>query len=134
VLAATAVLGPSGYKKLALGMSYEQAVATGMLAQGKDAAPPEGACDVYRLAEGHGAIMDVTISGARGIVSFRASGAPTAEGIVAGAPVEQLRATYPDLTAESGGYSATAGGGRYHFATKGDTVTEVRLDAGDPGC
>lgn len=133
-LLAAPTLGPQGYHQLTLGMSYRDAEATGMLA-GPVKAPPEDACSTYQLAEGTVAVHDVTISGTAGVVMFRAAEAVTPEGIGAGSSLERLRATYSDLTAESTGYSATAGpAARYFFTASDDSVTEVQLRAADWPC
>lgn len=128
------VLGPEGYKGLRLNMSYDDAVATGLLAAG-GGPPAPGTCDTYRPAEGAAAVQSVTISGESGVVQFTASSARTTEGMGAGSSVRELRATYPELAAENGGYSAPAGAGaRYQFATEAEQVTELRLTATDHDC
>lgn len=127
------VLGPDGYKDLKLGMPFPDAAETGLLAEA-EAPPPAEGCVSYRLTEGSGAIHAVTISGTRGIVDFRASGARTVEGISVGSPVDALRKAYPNLTTDPDGYSTPAGSGRYVFTAAADTVTEVHLVATEKDC
>ncbi|SFQ45697.1 hypothetical protein SAMN05421810_107290 [Amycolatopsis arida] len=129
------VLGPDGYGPLRLGMSFQAAVRTGMLATSEDAAPPPDDCGEYRLTEGTKAIQQVTISGSRGVVYFAASGATTPEGVGVGSSVAELEAAYPNLAADPHGMTAPAGpGARYYFGTKGATVTVLHLVADQPGC
>ncbi|MEU3272076.1 hypothetical protein ABZ639_14620 [Saccharomonospora sp. NPDC006951] len=134
VYATGPVFGPDGYEQLKLGMSYDDAVATGMLS-GQGVPPPAGSCSTYQLAEGTSAIRDVSISGSDGVVGFRAGTAQTTNGIAAGATLDQLRASYPGLVASGSGYTAAAGGAaQYHFTVAGDTVTEVQLLAQGAAC
>ncbi|GAB2980346.1 hypothetical protein GCM10017788_14500 [Amycolatopsis acidiphila] len=102
------VLGPNGYSKLVLGMSFADAKQTGLLA-GADT-PPTGCAD-YTLTEGTAGVRNVTISDTLGIVSFEASGAHTPERIRVGSTKDELEAAYPALGKSGGGYSAAAGSG-----------------------
>jgi len=119
------VLGPSGYGKLQLGMSFENAKATGLLT-GTDTAP-EGCAD-YRLTEGAAALSDVRISSTYGIVSFEATGARTPEKIKIGSTEDQLETAYPDASSSGSGYSAASGaGGAYLFGVDSGKVVSLRL-------
>jgi hypothetical protein len=122
-----AVLGPDGYGKLKLGMSFQEAAATGLLA---GAGTPPSGCTVYRLSEGTSVISSVSISPTKGIVRFTAGGAHTPQGIKAGATLAQVRAAYPDLAKGSPGYTAPTGaGGSYVFLVdERDVVTTVELE------
>lgn len=102
------VLGPTGYSKLVLGMSFADAKKTGLLA---DAGTASTGCADYTLAEGAAGIHDVTISDARGIVSFEASGARTPQRIGVGSTRDELEAAYPGASRTGDEYSAPAGSG-----------------------
>ncbi|HET6505000.1 MAG TPA: hypothetical protein VFG87_29980 [Amycolatopsis sp.] len=120
------VLGPSGYGALQLGMSFEAAKATGMLA---DASAPPSGCATYLLAEGSSAVSGVYISPTAGILRFEAAGAATPENARIGSTLAQLRAAYPDLAKGSSTYTASAGsGGSYVFyLDDSDVVTAYEL-------
>ncbi|NKQ53426.1 hypothetical protein HFP15_11095 [Amycolatopsis sp. K13G38] len=119
------VLGPSGYGKLQLGMTFENAKATGMLT-GTDTAP-QGCAD-YKLAEGSAALNDVRISSTYGIVGFDATGARTPEKIKIGSTTDQLEAAYPNASSSGSGYSAASGsGGTYVFGVDGNKVVGLQL-------
>ncbi|OXM74349.1 MULTISPECIES: hypothetical protein [Amycolatopsis] len=130
--ATTAVLGPTGYRQLRLGMSFDEAKATGMLADA-DTAPTE--CIGYRLIEGMANIATVTISPADGVVVFAATGARTPENVGIGSTVAELRNAYPDLTAGAGNYRAATGSGANYtfYVDSTDTVVSWELGAA-PGC
>ncbi|HVV13526.1 hypothetical protein [Amycolatopsis sp.] len=125
------VLGPNGYSKLQLGMSFDAAKATGMLANA-DNAPT--ACTDYGLSDGSAAVSKVTISPANGIVSFQASGAHTPERIKVGSTKDQLETAYPALAERGSAYSASTGsGGSYVFTVSGDQVVDLQL-VGSSSC
>ncbi|GHF09371.1 hypothetical protein GCM10017786_48620 [Amycolatopsis deserti] len=126
------VLGPSGYRQLRLGMSFDEAKATGML-DDADTAPTE--CTTYRLAEGAANIASVTISPSGGVLVFAATGARTPENAGTGSTVAELRNAYPDLTAGAGNYSAATGSGASYtfYVDSTDTVVNWELVAA-PGC
>ncbi|GAB3575993.1 hypothetical protein GCM10027445_39320 [Amycolatopsis endophytica] len=130
--AVAAVLGPTGYAALRLGMSFDDAKATGMLA-GAGAAPAE--CTVYRLTEGTGSVASVTISPTGGVVVFTATGARSPENVGTGSTVTELRNAYPDLTAGAGNYSAATGSGAHYtfYVNSAETVVHWELVAA-PGC
>ena len=115
------VLGPTGYATLRLGMSFDDAKATGMLAQ-EDTAP--ASCTEYKLTEGSAAVSNVYISPSDGILRFTAGrSAHTPEGIKIGSTLAELRAAYRDLSKGSSGYTASNGsGGSYVFYVDGTNV------------
>lgn len=107
------VLGPSGYGALRLGMSFQAAKATGMLA---GAGTPPTSCTEYLLKEGASEIAAVYISPTDGILRFTARGAHTPQEITVGSSMAQLRAAYPNLSKNSADYVAPTGsGGSYVF-------------------
>ncbi|TNC27377.1 RodZ family helix-turn-helix domain-containing protein [Amycolatopsis alkalitolerans] len=109
-----AVLGPDGYSKLVLGMSFADAKKTGLLA-GAGTAP--SGCAGYRLTEGSASVSVVTISDTNGVVGFDATGAHTPERIRIGSTKDELEAAYPGLSKNGSTYTADAGGGgSYVFA------------------
>lgn len=116
------VLGPDGYGELQLGMSFEDAKATGLLT-GTDTAP--NGCGDYQLAEGSSALSGVRISASSGIVSFRATGARTPEKIKIGSTKDQLEAAYPGLTKTGSGYTAATGAGGTYVFTVDDSHNTV---------
>ncbi|RZS44951.1 hypothetical protein EV193_101832 [Herbihabitans rhizosphaerae] len=90
-------LGPDGYKSLLLGMSEQQAVATGLLVDRQDL----GGCVAYYFAPSEGTMSrasGVLISPENGVFDIGATSLmTTAQGITRGSTVDQLRAAYPDL-------------------------------------
>ncbi|HVW40416.1 MAG TPA: hypothetical protein VHC18_03605 [Amycolatopsis sp.] len=124
-LATGPVLGPNGYNKLQLGMSFDAAKATGLLA-GTDAAPDN--CGDYQLTEGASAVGDVEISATYGIVSFQATGARTPEKVKIGSTKDQLEAAYPSLSGSGNAYSASSGtGGTYVFSVDSGKIVGLKL-------
>jgi hypothetical protein len=126
------VLGPSGYSKLQLGMTFDDAKATGLLAGASTA--PTG-CTDYTLSEGTAGVRKVTISGTNGIVSFEAAGAHTPERIKVGSTKDQLEAAYPSLAKGGSGYTTSTGaGGTYVFALDSNNKVTDLLLAGPIPC
>jgi hypothetical protein len=126
------VLGPSGYGSLRLGMSFDDAKATGLLS-GAGTAPES--CGRYSLREGAAAVAAVTISAADGIVSFQATGAHTPEQIQVGSTADQVAAAYPDLTRKTGAYTVPTGtGGRYVFTVDDQNKVDRLLLVGHGSC
>ncbi|MEU6641387.1 hypothetical protein ABZ863_02440 [Saccharomonospora sp. NPDC046836] len=134
---ASEVLGPHGYRSLMLGMSYQDAAATGMLPGDGDGRPPAPqSCVTYPLSAGSARIGEVTISGTNGIVRFRVWNARTPEGVTPGTGLKHLSSAYADFApVDYGFYSASTGtGARYYFTVTNDTVTEVQLSATGIAC
>lgn len=131
-LLAGPVLGPNGYEKLTLGMSYDIAKKTGMLAV-SDSDPEPSGCGQYPLREGKGGVQSVTISPTKGIVRFDAGGAHTPERVRVGSSKDDLAAAYPDLTSQPDGYTAPTGSGAtYLFTLDGrGQVASLALTASD---
>ncbi|MFD9887886.1 hypothetical protein ACFWY9_00990 [Amycolatopsis sp. NPDC059027] len=97
---ASETLGPDGYKAVKLGMSEEEAVATGELIRRTDV-PSTEYCGWYALkdwpggpgAEGAGVVVSPTY----GVVAIWAyPSVQTPEGIGLGSTVSEVKAAYPD--------------------------------------
>lgn len=133
-MAAGYPLGPDGYGKLKLGMSFEQARETGMLAD-PDAPPPQG-CTGYQLAEGQDFVYEVTISERDGLSVITATGARTPEGIGVGSSAEEVETAYPNHTKDESGYLVDTGsGGMYRLAiTEGSAVEAFLLVRQEQDC
>ncbi|MEV4134070.1 hypothetical protein AB0J72_18105 [Dactylosporangium sp. NPDC049742] len=134
----TLVLGPQGYGALRLGMTKEQAVATGLLTPFDDSGCPQAF--IKGRPEGEGRVF---LSASRGIAAIQAwSTLSTAEGMRVGMPATEARALYPNWTMVDGNLTQ----GR-HFAkvpgndqavfrvlTFGDKVEMVTLQLADQNC
>lgn len=134
-----AALGPDGYGKLRLGMSFRDLRDNGLLANAK-AAPPKG-CVGYSLAEGEHNIREIIVSEERGLVILTANQARTPEGIGLGSTNQEVLSAYPGIPAESGGdkYDVKAGEVAYYrlpIADDGSVGTlmlvSVKNDCGSP--
>ncbi|WP_020668946.1 hypothetical protein [Amycolatopsis nigrescens] len=125
-------LGPDGYKTLRLGMSYEQAKATGAL---DDGTPPAAECQSYRLKEGANEISMVTISPNKGVVLFEAARAHSPAGIAVGSPETALKQAYPSWNdGPNGGFVPTGDQGGYRFAVDNGAVSYFSLEGNGQDC
>lgn len=128
-LATSETLGPDGYGKLELGMTFEQVRETGMLADA-DAPPPEG-CTSYQLEEGRQFVYDITVSEQYGLSIITASEAKTPEKIGVGSSQEEVESAYEDrdyVKDERGYLVPTGTGHRYRLViAEGSTVEAFRL-------
>lgn len=116
-------IGPSGWDRLTLGMSFEEAKATGLIAA--DAAAPAG-CTSYTLTSGTDQVNTVDISES-GLERFTASGGRSPEGMGNGSTLEELQKAYPSGSVVDGAYIVSSGDGNglYRFAMGDDSVTDV---------
>jgi hypothetical protein len=129
-------IGPNGYGLLRLGMTEQQALTTGYLAQ-DDRHP--GDCAYYEHFNGMSDYADASF-GSAGLVQIAPPeriGVQTPEGVGVGSTLGQLRAAYPQLTGSDSQYETPAPGGaanaRYYFElTAANVVHEVLLAL--PGC
>lgn len=135
IMPASLQIGPDGYRDLRLGMSFDEASSTGMLAEGSE--PPSG-CTSYQLAEGGETVTSVLISDTQGLVRVDASNeGRSPEGRGVGSTMEELKETYPSGSEDESGFVASSGqGGVYRFLV-GDGVTyefylhtETKYDCG----
>lgn len=133
-------LGPYGYGKLKLGMSFGDLQAGGFLANPK--APPPKGCTSYSLAEGEHNIREIIVSEDRGLVMFTANRARTPEGIGVGSGWGEVEWTYK-LRHEQGTqrdtiYYAKAGAGADYWLRPDDgkdgMVLSLRLVSVKHGC
>jgi hypothetical protein len=126
-------VGPSGYGKARLGMSFREVEESGALEEGAE--PPEGECDTYRLAEGDHSVRHFAISSSSaGLAVIAASGARTPEGKGAGSTLEELKQEYPNGSRSGERFKAPTGeGGEYWFTLDGDKASALFLVAGDLG-
>lgn len=120
-------VGPSGYAKLTLGMSFEDAKPH--LA---DASEPPSGCTHYSLAEGSEYVSTVAFSAA-GLARITATGGRTPENLGTGSTVEELQAAYPDgqIVEDGAGYEAPAADGAiYQFPLADGAATGLSLSNG----
>lgn len=117
VLAGTP-LGPAGFGKLVLGMTSEQAIATGSL---EDGAVPPADCKQYAVRGDSGS--RAMLGAGTGLEAITAGPAVTTpKGIGAGATRDQVRAAYPDATVAGGDLRVTVPGNasaEYQFRFRG---------------
>ncbi|QWF80280.1 hypothetical protein [Amycolatopsis sp. CA-230715] len=127
------VLGPDGYGALKIGMSFDDAVAAGLLA--KTAKPPVG-CGTYDLAEGAAAVDNVRISEKAGVNQIWASGAATPEGIGVGSTEEAVKKAYPSAALNQYGQYVvpSAPGATYELAVHTGTVNQFHLTSENQDC
>jgi len=97
---AAKTLGPLGYGALTLGMTAEQALATGLIVQDMEGTGP--GCTGYHLIDRPTPPdnWSVVISPNYGLVAIiDKTGIPTPEGTAVGSTFAQTKAAYPDITA-----------------------------------
>lgn len=105
----TALVSFSGYGPLRLGMSTEEALATGQLTENGSGG---AGCTSYLISGGG----EVLISGSGGLVWIAAPAeAQTPEGVQAGVTVGQVRETYPDVSTHFAGDRLILSGGSSHY-------------------
>jgi hypothetical protein len=135
------VLGPTGFGALKLGMTREQAIATGLV----DTFPAGEGCASTRLkaapkGEGH-----VTYNSERGVVAIDAynSAMHTPEGIHVGSSRDDLLLKYPEwqeagaVMLDGRGYAnvrGNEGAATYRIVTEKGKVTELTLQDRRQGC
>jgi hypothetical protein len=130
------VLGPDGYSKIKLGMTYDQAVATGMLASKGD--PPGDAGCVGPLSTNNKVM--VAISKASGVVGIFAqtTDVSTPDGIRLGSTLAQVNAAYPKATQDAKGdwIVPTTGRARFQIGVSASmqAVTELSVSLNVQDC
>ncbi|WP_216212701.1 hypothetical protein [Amycolatopsis aidingensis] len=133
---ASPVLGPDGYGVFKLGMSTEEAKATGRLGETVEA--DAKGCVSYRFTDEANAASRLRISAEGGLVGLYPGGpAQTPEGIGEGSTLAKVRATYPALTGDQGSYTAPAGQNavyRIGVDTDRQVVSRLALEAQPQPC
>ncbi|MQA07936.1 MAG: hypothetical protein GEU98_05145 [Pseudonocardiaceae bacterium] len=131
-----ATLGPQGLGGLRLGMSAEEAIATGHL--GPDAQQPRAYCESYEVYGGSGA--NATMNSGDGLMAI--TGGPstrTPEGIGSGSTKDEVRAAYPNLQ-DQGSSATTAVPGNpnavfsFQFSGEQGPVSQVRIATSAARC
>ncbi|MFF5230660.1 hypothetical protein [Dactylosporangium sp. NPDC000521] len=134
----TLVLGPQGYGALRLGMTREQAVATGLLTPFDDSGCPQAFINGRPTGQGR-----VYLSPERGISAIEAwPTLSTAEGLRAGMSVTEARSLYPNWTIVDGTltqgrhFAKVPGNDKavFRIGTSGDKVGSVTLQLADQNC
>jgi hypothetical protein len=131
------VVGPTGYGGIRLGMTLEEAQATGLL--GSPNYDAEGGCPSYDLLVDGSPYASVSISDT--VQAIYTSATQTPEGIGEGATFEQLKAVYPELegqTVVSDRHVLVAApgnpNGQYRFWFNEGVVTAVSLQFVNQEC
>jgi hypothetical protein len=130
-------LGPLGYGALRLGMTKEQALATGLL---NPFAASEGCAGASIKGGGGEALLSPTL----GIAAIQAGAqVATPEGVRIGTSLSVLRRTYPDWKSATGdreedtrGYAAVSGNSKayYRIETRNSKVMSVTLQLAAQNC
>ena len=125
--AGAAYLGPDGYGDLRLGMSVEDASATGA-ATFSD--PPQGGCTGFALTgfPVRKGLTDGYLSAANGLeVLFARPGMRTPEGIGLGSSAQDVAAAYPEADASAALATVPVGDAEYVISLREGKVTELAL-------
>lgn len=128
-----AVLDATGYKRLELGMPFQEAVKTELLMVADGPPPPEKCVD-YPLVEGDAVVKNVTVSAEHGVVAFTTVNAVTPDGVGVGSPVADVEERYPSGEGDERAFNVDVGTGRYEFTISNGTVSELRLVAHTYDC
>jgi hypothetical protein len=139
------VLGPAGLGGLTLGMTREQAAATGLVAPfTQQNGPGESCAWVSHLRDAPAAIGSVHHSNAMGIAAIEAYGdIATPQGIKVGSKLADVRRAYPKWSDLSGSGAADGrgpvpvpGNGKavYRIALEDGAVVELTLQFADQDC
>ncbi|MBB4675079.1 hypothetical protein [Crossiella cryophila] len=138
----TAQIGPTGYGALRLGMTKEQAEATGLIKPNAKAESDSGCLgyDYAGKAKPAG-FYTVVISKTKGVVRIHGRGDErTPEGIGVGAPVSDFDKVYTDSGTTHGavGERVVAAPGNaaanYWFIMRNNAVSEIRLELKEQDC
>lgn len=131
------VLGPDGFRQLKLGMTEQQAQATGML-EGNSIST-DLVCTQYKFNDNNASQVTVYISRQGGVVAIGGNfGTRTAEGIGIGANTGQLKRAYPNLIQRGNGtYIAKVSGRKkfqYQFSISQQKVSAITISTTDQNC
>ena len=124
------VLGPFGLGGLRLGMTAEQAQASGLVRTDEHTTAPGAACaEAFRLTDARYPQGGVALSTGTGVAAIAAYGSvETPEGIRIGSTQADVQGAYPDWTA-TGSLAAVPGNtaATYRITVAGSTVDAVAL-------
>ncbi|MBO0839638.1 MAG: hypothetical protein J2O49_02320 [Sciscionella sp.] len=131
------VLGPDGFRQLKLGMTEQQAQATGML-EGNSIST-DLACTKYQFSGTNSDRVTVYVSHQFGVVAIGGDlGTRTAEGVAIGTNTGQLKRTYPDLVQRDAGTYVARIAGRnkfqYQFEISQQKVSAITISTIDQNC
>jgi hypothetical protein len=141
------VLGPKGYGALRLGMSYQDATATGLIKPWRSTGTDSTCSKVTNLKASpdadHGFVYFSTDLGLE-IIDAYGPGVRTPEGVHIGSTSEAMYNAYPDFTnaefgdnhADGRGSTAVPGNSKavYRMVTASDKVTELTLQYEKQDC
>lgn len=115
------LIGPFGWRELRLGMTYDEAVATGLVVE--TGSPPGDGCTSYTIATAdgsHGGALTFSYNGLEFIAPYAKVRTP--EGVWEGMPIEQFLELYPEKADE------VAQGGSVTIPAVGNSGAEYRID------
>jgi len=115
------VIGPFGWRELRLGMTYDEAVATGLVVE--TGSPPGDGCTSYTIATAdgsHGGALTFSYNGLEFIAPYAKVRTP--EGVWEGMPIEQFLELYPEKADE------VAQSGSVTIPAVGNSAAEYRID------
>lgn len=115
-------IGPFGWRELRLGMTYEEAVATGLVVE--TGAPPGPGCNTYTIATADGSHGGAVHISQEFGVDFIAPYVKvhTPEGVSEGWTIEQFLVVYPELADEVAQSSSVT------IPVAGNSAAEYRID------
>ncbi|WP_221325088.1 hypothetical protein [Actinoplanes sp. L3-i22] len=137
------VLGPSGLGPLKLGLTFRDAMKSGLLTGGSSTKTPTGCNSEWTPKSAKGADAHVYFNGDKGLVAFTAyPGLATPEGIKIGSTLKAVLKAYPDWSSisdpglEGRGSAKVPGhsGAVYNITIQNGKVTYYMLQMEDHGC
>jgi hypothetical protein len=137
------VLGPYGLGALKLGLTFQEAMRSGLLTGGSSTRTPAGCNSDWTPKSAHGADAPVFFDGDKGIVSFTAyPGLSTPEGIKLGSSLKAVIKAYPDWSSFTGpglegrGWAKVPGseGTVYNITVGNGKVVHINLQLDDQEC
>jgi hypothetical protein len=137
-----APIGPTGYGGLALGMTVEQAEATGMIVRNADPVTSKGCLGYnYKGVPNEPDRYSVLISPNLGVVRIAGrTDSVTPEGLFTGAPVTELKRLYPNQTGTHGAVGEWVAAvpdnadAQYWIIVRDESVAEIRIELKSQDC